>query len=323
MNRILFAALLALSTGALLAQTTGNATITGTVADNTGAVIPGVKVVVVSPAMGFNFEATTNADGYFLVPYLRPGAYAMTIEAQGFKKYHRSNIELRTGEQPRFDVVLEVGSVAESVEVTGSAPLLETETPIAGGVMEGKTIVKIPIMQKLTFRVLPYLPNSQVINGLHLNGQRERSMGYNLDGLGAKEPVTGAVGSTNRVITSSLDAVSEVKAYATGMPAEFGHTAGGGLSIVFRSGTNEFHGSAEDRFLNNTTLHRDYFDVLKPPYDSYHEISVVASGPVKIPKLYNGKDRTFWLFGLARHHEKASETFVGDVPSAEIGRAHV
>ena len=126
--------------------------------------------------------------------------------------------------------------------------------------MEGQTIVKIPILQKLTFRILPYLPDTQVINGLHINGQRERAMGYNLDGLGAKEPVTGAVGSTNRVVTSSIDAISEVKAYATGMPAEFGHTAGGGLSVVFRSGTNQLHGSAEDRYLNNTLLHRDYFD---------------------------------------------------------------
>ncbi|HEU0119634.1 MAG TPA: carboxypeptidase regulatory-like domain-containing protein [Bryobacteraceae bacterium] len=307
--------LLASQLGALFAQTTGSATIVGTVTDNTGAVIPGAKVIVVSPAMGFNFEGITNNEGYFLVPYLRPGAYNLTVESQGFKKYVRTGIELRTNAQPRIDVALEVGSVADSVEVEAAAPLLETETTISGGIMEGKTIVKIPVMQKLTFRILPYLPNTQVINGLHLNGQRERSMGYNLDGLGAKEPVTGAVGSTNRVVTSSIDAVSEVKAYATGMPAEFGHTAGGGLSVVFRSGSNQFHGSGEDRFINNVLLHRDYFDLLKPPTVEYHEISAVLSGPVFLPKIYNGKDRTFWLFGFARHHENASETFIGDVPS--------
>ena len=307
--------LLALSFTVAYAQTTGSATIVGTVTDNTGAVIPGAKIAIVNPSMGFNFAGVTNGDGYYFVPYLRPGSYNLTVESQGFKKYVRNGIELRTNEQPRIDIALEVGSVAESVEVVGSAPLLETETTISGGLMEGNTIVKIPIMQKLTFRVLPYLPNSQVINGLHLNGQRERAMGYSMDGLGAKEPVTGAVGSTNRVITSSLDAVSEVKAYSTGMPAEFGHTAGGGLSVVFRSGANQYHGSLEDRFLNNTTLHRDYFDVPLPPFDSYHEISLVASGPIQLPKIYNGKDRTFWLFGLARHHEHASETFIGDVPS--------
>ncbi|MBI2685649.1 MAG: TonB-dependent receptor [Acidobacteria bacterium] len=315
MHRVFLAVLLILNFSAAYGQTTGSATIVGTVTDNTGAVIPGAKVIVVSPSMGFNFDGVTNNDGYYFVPYLRPGTYNLTIEAQGFKKYLRSGIELRTNEQPRLDVVLDIGSVADSVEVQAAAPLLETETTISGGIMEGRTIVKIPVMQKLTFRILPYLPNTQVINGLHLNGQRERAMGYSLDGLGAKEPVTGAVGSTNRVITSSIDAVSEVKAYATGMPAEFGHTAGGGLSVVFRSGGNQFHGSLEDRFINNTLLHRDYFDVIRPPTVEYHEISAVLSGPVRIPKLYNGKDKTFWLFGLARHHENASETFNGDVPS--------
>src|SRR5262249_57043683 len=103
------------------------------------------------------------------------------------------------------------------------------------------------------------------------------------------------VNSTNSVVTSSIDAVSEVKAYATGMPAEFGHTAGGGLAVVFRSGTNQFHGSLEDRYLNNTLLHRDYFDNILPPPEIYHELSAVLSGPVRIPALFNGKDKTFLL----------------------------
>src|SRR4029077_14342309 len=213
---------------------------------------------------------------------------------------------------------LEVGNVTESVEVQAAASLLETETAVTGGGMEGNGVVQIPILQELTFRILPYLPDTQVINGLHLNGQRERAMGYNLDGLGAKEPVTGAVNNTNRVVTSSIDATSEVKAYSTGMPAEFGHTAGGGLAVVFRSGTNQFHGSLEDRYLNDTLLHRDYFDTLLPPPEAYHELSAVLSGPVFIPKIYNGKDKTFWLFGFNRHHEKASETAILDVPSPDM-----
>jgi len=300
------------------AQTTGAATMVGTVTDSSAAVMAGARVSVVNPDTGFHFEGVTNNDGYYYIPYLRPGVYNITVEATGFKKYVREGIELRTNDQTRIDVQLDVGSMTETVEVQGSTPLLETETSVAGGIMEGNTIEKIPVLQKLTFRILPYLPDTQVINGLHLNGQRERAMGYSLDGLGAKEPVTGAVGSTNRVVTSSIDAVSEVKAYATGMPAEFGHTAGGGLAVVFRSGTNGFHGSLEDRYLNNTLLHRDYFDTLAPPPETYHELSAVLSGPVRIPKIYNGKDKTFWLFALARHHEKSSETFIGDVPSPEM-----
>src|SRR5215472_4729040 len=316
--------LIALSALALLAapwsfaQTTGANTIVGNVTDTSGAVIPGAKVTVVNTDTNFHFEGQTNQDGYYYVPYLRPGVYNVTIEAQGFKRYVRDRIELRTNDQPRIDARLEVGTRAESVEVQAEAPVLETETATSGGVLSGNVVVQIPVLQKLTFRLLPYLPDTQVVNGLHLNGQRERAMGYNLDGLGAKEPVTGAVGTTNRVVTSSIDAISEVKAYSTGMPAEFGHTAGGGLAVVFRGGGNQFHGSLEDRYLNNTLLHRDYFDTILPPPELYHELSAVLSGPVRIPKLYNGKDKTFWLFGFARHHEKASETFIGDVPSPDM-----
>src|SRR5690349_8241334 len=260
----LFLTVVVMTAASAPAQTTGAATIVGTVTDASGAVMAGAKVSVVNPDTGFHFEGVTNNDGYYYIPYLRPGVYSIAVEAPGFKKYVREGIELRTNDEPRIDVKLEIGSLTETVEVQGSTPLLETETVVAGGTMGGTTIEKIPVLQKLTFRILPYLPDTQVINGLHLNGQRERAMGYNLDGLGAKEPVTGAVGITNRVVTSSIDAISEVKAYATGMPAEFGHTAGGGLAVVFRSGTNQFHGSLEDRCLNNTLLNRDYFNTLTP-----------------------------------------------------------
>ena len=308
-----------LSAGAMLAQTTGQATIIGNITDSTGAVMAGAKVVVVSTERQFNYNATSNGEGYYILPYLQPGVYNMTVESPGFKRYVRNGIELRAAEQPRLDVRLEVGNVTESVEVTGAAPLLETETSVGGGLLDGETITKIPVVQKLTFRILPYLPGTQVINGLHIGGQRERAMGYALDGLGAKEPVTGAVGSTNRVVTSSIDAMSEVKAYTNGLPAEFGHSAGGQLAAIFKSGANAFHGSLEDRYINKKLLHRNYFDILRPtqPF-TYHEISAVLSGPVLIPKLYNGKDKTFWLFGIARHHEKASETGINDVPSQEM-----
>jgi len=302
--------------GAALAQTTGTATLVGTVTDPTGAVIAGAKVSVTNVETQFKYEGTSSAEGAYYVPYLNPGTYRLVIEASGFKRYQRDGVLLRTNEQPRIDVQLEIGSVADAIEVTGAPPLLETETSSSGQILEGETIVKIPVLQKYAFRILLYLPGTSNINGQHVVGQRERSLGYTIDGVGGKEPVRSMIGSTNQVTSTTIDALQEVKLYTTGMPAEFGHSAGGLLSTVFKSGTNTLHGSAEDRYINKSLIHRTRLEQLprNNPF-TYHELSAVLSGPMIFPKLYNGRDRTFWLFGFQRHHEKASETFTNEVPS--------
>ncbi|MCC6392308.1 MAG: TonB-dependent receptor [Bryobacterales bacterium] len=323
--RLLLALLLALNLAPLFAQTTGSATLVGTVTDSTGAVIPGVKVVVANTETSIQTEGATNSEGYYYIPYLRPGTYNLTIEASGFKKYVRNGIELRTNEQPRIDVAMEVGAVSDTVNVEGRAPLLETETSVSGQVMEGSTVVKIPVMQKAIKRMTLYMPGLNVINGLHGDGQRERSLGLTLDGVSGKEPVRGAVNDDQRIMTGTLDMIQEFKMYNTGLPAEFGHSGGGILSAVYKSGTNSFHGSAEDRYLNGALVHRQYFDQLKRcdvglpcnPW-TYHEMSATLGGPVYIPKVYDGKNKTFWFFGFQRHHEKVSETAITNVPTPEM-----
>lgn len=304
---------------AAFSQTTGTATVVGRVTDNTGAVVQAAAVNVVNTDNQFVYNTVTNNEGSYYVPNLIPGSYRLTIEAPGFKRYVREGITLRTSEQPRIDVQLEVGAVTESINVTGAAPLLETETAATGQVMEGNTIVKIPVLQKYAFRILLYLPSTSNINGQHVVGQRERSLGYTMDGVGGKEPVRSMIGSTNQVTSTTIDALQEVKLFTTGMPAEFGHSAGGMLSTVFKSGTNEWHGSAEDRYIQKSLIHRNYLEQLprNNPF-AYHELSGTMGGPLYIPGVYNGKNKTFWFFGYQRHHEKASETFTGAVPSPEM-----
>jgi hypothetical protein len=304
---------------AALAQTTGTATLVGTVTDNTGAVVPGATVTVVNIETQFVYNGQTSPEGSYYVPNINPGTYRLTLEAQGFKRYVREGVTLRTSEQPRIDVQLEVGTVTESINVTGAAPLLETETTSTGQILEGDTIVKIPVLQKYAFRVLLYLPSTSNINGTHVVGQRDRALGYTMDGISGKEPVRSPVTATNQITSTTIDALQEVKLFTTGMPAEFGHSAGGLLSTVFKSGTNLWHGSAEDRYIQKALIHRNKVEQLprNNPF-TYHELSATMSGPIYFPKLYNGKDKTFWLFGFQRHHEKASETFTGAVPSPEM-----
>jgi len=311
--------ILPLLVSAALGQTTGLATVVGTVTDNSGAVVSGAAINIVNAETQFVYNGETNNEGGYYVANLSPGTYRLTIQAQGFKRYVRDGIILRTSEQPRLDVQLEVGAVTESVNVTGSAPLLETETTSTGQIMEGETIVKIPVLQKYAFRVLLYLPSTSNINGQHVVGQRERAIGYTLDGVSGKEPVRSMIGSTNQVTSTTIDALQEVKLFTTGMPAEFGHSAGGLLSTVFKSGTNQWHGSAEDRYIQKALIHRTYLEQLprNNPF-TYHELSGTMGGPIYIPKIYNGKDKTFWFFGYQRHHEKGGETATNAVPSPEM-----
>src|SRR5215472_440016 len=317
-------------------SSTGTATMVGAVTDSTGAVVVDAKVTVTNAGAGFVFTSVTTAEGTWYIPNLNPGTYQLRIEAPGFKTYVQNGITLRTAEQPRIDVSLEVGNVTESVQVTGTAPLLETETATSGQVLEGQTIVKMPVLQKAFYRIYLYMPGMNVISAnagseQHAIGQRQRALGYTIDGVNAKEPVFGNPNSFDTVMTSTLDMIQEFKMYTTGLPAEFGHSSGGQLSGVMKSGTNQFHGSAEDRYLNGKLVHRQYFEQLRRCQASvfsntiipcnpftYHEMGATAGGPVRIPGIYNGKDKTFFFAGFQRHHEKVTETFIGNVPSPEM-----
>ena len=193
----------------------------------------------------------------------------------------------------------------------------------------------MPVLQKAFYRIYLYMPGMNVISAggseQHAVGQRQRALGYTIDGVNAKEPVLGNPNNFDTVMTSSLDMIQEFKMYTTGLPAEFGHSSGGQLSGVMKSGTNQFHGSAEDRYLNGKLVHRQYFEQLRRCQASvfsttiipcnpftYHEMGATAGGPIRIPHLYNGKDKTFFFAGFQRHHEKVTETFIGNVPSPEM-----
>jgi hypothetical protein len=158
------------------------------------------------------------------------------------------------------------------------------------------------------------------MSGYHVLGQRQTMIGYTLDGVNGKEPGTQSIGSTDDQLSSTQDAFEEVKVHTTGVPAEYGHAAGGLMSIVFKSGANQFHGSGEDRFIGQTMIHRSYLEQSRStnPF-SYHETSFLGSGPLLLPKLYSGRDRTFWLFGWERHREIGGTTAARTtVPTPEM-----
>ncbi len=319
-RRFAAAFFLALLAGLLLAPAgeaqTGQGTIVGLVSDATGAVIPSVAVRIANTQTGFVHNAATNEEGLYRAPYLNPGIYELSFEAPGFKKLVRSNIQVRSTETARVDVVLEVGAVVESIEIGAQAALLETETAMTGHLVTGVQLTRLPTPQMKVESMLWYVPNvtSQAGAG-HAAGGRSRAFVMTNDGVSGMTPGTGAIATGFQMSTVEHN-MEEVKVLTTALPAEYGHSGGGIMSITYKSGTNELHGLAEERYMSRQMIHRNWQDANKPTnVFGFHLVSGRISGPVVLPKLYNGRNKTFFLLGFQRHHEKASENNDRDVPS--------
>jgi hypothetical protein len=185
----------------------------------------------------------------------------------GFRSYVRRGIELRAGESPRIDVNLELGAVADSVTVSAASPLLATENAAMIGGMTNETLMRVPLMQMRAYNVMMYQPGiaNPSENQFFVMGQRSRALGNTLDGVGAKNPMQNQALGDSQVLLTGADSLEEVRLLTTGVPAEYGGAAAGMLIGVTKSGTNALHGSAEDRYINKTLLHRRYFDQLAQP----------------------------------------------------------
>jgi len=190
---------------------------------------------------------------------VNPGAYEIGYEAQGFKNLVRSNIRVRSTETARVDVTLELGSVVESVEVKASAALLETETSTTGHLVTGEVRNKLPTPQQKIQSILFYMPGvtGQRSEG-HAAGQRSRAFVMSMDGVGSTEPVRGSISTTTSLYTAeeAEENVAEVKVLTTALPAEYGHSGGGMMNIALKSGGNQLHGLAEERYMSKDMLHR-------------------------------------------------------------------
>ncbi len=315
----------------LLAQF-GTATITGRVTDPSGAVVPGVSVEVVHLETNFRYTAQTNAEGIYRVASLNPGRYRISFEAEGFKRFVRDNVDLRQGDVLAIDVTLEIGAVAESIEVSGRPQLLETETSATGTTVQGEVIYDLPIYQRWLPSVLQLVPGMQQsgyawggsLGAYHIAGQRSSAIAFYEDGVNAQDQ-----GAGTQNINPIMNAVAEVKVLTTTLPAEYGHSAGGVISVVKKSGTNQFHGLASIFGRSRSMQHRRFFDKCRTsqndPVQGCTEQMVFflqpdfnLSGPVWLPKLYDGRNKTFWLVAYQKLIEKKTNQFIGTTPTAAM-----
>jgi hypothetical protein len=302
----------------IFGQELRTATLVGTVTDASGSVVPNAPVVITNVDTQVVSRGVTNADGAYHLPFLNTGNYRLAIEVPGFKKYERFGLVLNAGESPRVDVTLEVGSTGESISVTAAAPLLATDSVVVGSITDAKEIHDTPIPQSKPQHFMYYQEGAQANNDgtYHILGQPEAQMSYTLDGISSKQALGKALGDTNTLITPPVDTLQEAQVLTTGIPAEIGHAAGGAYSLTTKSGTNQLHFSAEERYINKDWLHRQPFNqgATNTPFE-YHNFNTTLSGPIVIPKLYNGKNRTFFLLGYRLDYDHETNYATVSVPT--------
>jgi len=299
------------------------ATLTGQVTDQTGAVIVGAQVAVVNTATNIESTTVTNEEGLYRVPALRPGTYRVTVRAAGFKRFVRENVDLRVGVTLAINASLELGAVADTVEVTTAVPLLETETSSTGTIVEGAFFYRMPLYQRWAKSIMYLTPGVTVsgsgwggdLGGFQINGESSDRIGYFEDGIYGVKP-TG--GWTTDTIQNTID---EIRVLTTVLPAEYGHSAGGAITIAKKSGTNELHGLASDLFREAPMQHRRFMQIqtFKQAGTSlhFHQPDANFSGPIYIPKLYDGRNKTFFMVAGQWLIERQGEQITYTVPTAD------
>lgn len=235
----------------------GTADLTGIVSDSAGAVLSAAKVTATNAQTGVATDTRSGAGGVYVFTNLHPSVYAVTAEAVGFQKLVRTGVTLVTGERTRVDFKMIVGSVAESVTVSGDAPLLQTESGSITQSIDNEKIVELPLNGRTFVQLATLSPGVMLPPGTQLpriNGGRPRTNEYLFDGISALQPEPGQV-----VFFPIIDSIQEFNVQTNGVPAEFGRFNGGVVNLSTRSGTNGFHGSVYEFFRNEGLNARNYF----------------------------------------------------------------
>ncbi len=304
-------ALVVLCSSIAVAQET-RGTIVGRVLDASGGVIPSVSVEVANQAMGTKVSAPTNQEGLYQATFLLPGKYTISVEVPGFRKFRRENVELRIADRIEVEIRLEVGSPDQTVTISSETPLLNTESASLGTVVDGRRVTELPIPHGNAYFLMglaagvsfnrdprldrPFEPTHIV--GYSIDGTRANRSDITLDGA-----VSTATANGGEVIASYVppaDLIAEFKVQTATFDASFGNTEGGVTNMSIKSGTNQLHGTLYYTSMSPETSANDYFAnanrVARPDF-FYHRYGGSATGPIRLPKIYNGRNKSFFTYG--------------------------
>jgi hypothetical protein len=298
------------------------AVLTGGVRDASGGVVPGATVTVTNAETGIATTTVTAEDGAYTVPSLRPGTYDVAVEIARFSRSIRRGVVLQVAQVARLDVTLQAGAVSESVEVSGGAPLLETQTSSRGSVIDQKKIVDLPLngrdynqLALLSPGVLPTTPRLSSVNfkgAFNVNGNRTFNNVFLLDGVDNISYSNSFRGENVQLVQPSIEALQEFKIQTNAYSAEFGRSSGAVINATIKSGTNRLRGSTYE-FLRNDSLDANNFfsNALNAPKPERrrNQFGAAAGGPL-------AKNRTFWFADYEGLRDREGVPRVRQVPTA-------
>ena len=299
--------------------------IVGTVKDGTGAVVVDAAVEVTDIERGQTFKTTTSDSGEYVASPLHVGRYKVTVAKTGFKKAVSETVELNVQGRVAVNVTLQVGQINEEMVVTGAAPLLETETSELGQVVDQKRVSNLPLngrnfaqLALLSTGTSPSEPGARDEGGYGFSASGARSLQNNflLDGVDNNSNLPDLLNETNFVIQPPVEALQEFKVQTNAYSAEFGRGNGAIVNAVIKSGANQIHGSAWEFLRNNKVDGRNYFDDPTKPVPQYqqNQFGATFGGPIDIPGLYNGRNRTFFFVDYEGYRVRQAQTQTAFVP---------
>ena len=314
----------------LAAQTPGE--VTGRVSDPSGAGVPGANLTLTNTSTNAIRQTMSGDDGFYNFPSVPPGAYNVRTEHSGFKSATANNVEVQVQQSVRLDLTLEVGQITESVQVEAAADLLQSENATVGSVIESKSINELPLNGRQYLNLVTLSPN--VSNLAPPSGQAQSRQGgdradqsisaggnrivfdyFTLDGVVNTDP-----NFNTYIVLPSIDALQEFKVQTGVYPAEFGHEATQ-INVLTKSGGNAYHGSLFEFVRNNDFDALPYqFTATKPGVSPFkwNDYGFEVDGPVSIPKLFNGRNKLFFMANYEWLRQRQTQQAVYSVPTAAM-----
>ena len=292
------------------------ATLVGTVTDPSGSVVAGAKLEIRNTATNQVRSVQSDHKGEFTAPNLVAGFYEITVHKEGFRTLRQTDLELQLHQEARLELRLEVGAVSQTVEVTASLPQVNTENAAKGDVVVADEMVQMPLISRdftdlafLTPGVLPKAEGGESSSPMVINGARADNSNFVVDGFNARDPR-----DASPQVHPNLDSMQEFKLQTSGYSAETGRLAGGVMTMALKTGGNRFHGSMFEFLRNDVFDAKNFFAASRLPLRR-NQFGAALDGPVLIPKLYNGRNRTFFLFSWESSRQRQRQPRLAVVPS--------